>query len=87
MFRVTEDSLVDVYNWTGANTCFVWCGRDRVAMGGGKDGFAFILDNDFNTASTYESATFGNPKLAEISPKTLSVQVVDVECWSFVYFK
>ena len=76
---------VDTFKWTGRDNCFMWSGEEKIAMGGGKDGFAFILDKDFSTGETCESETFGNPKLVRNHTGS-SFRIMDVECWGFKYF-
>ena len=52
------------FRWQGAND-FVAIGRASfLAMGGGADGFAFRLDENFETGTSARSATFGNAVLS-----------------------
>jgi hypothetical protein len=51
-------------------------------MGGGGEGFAFVLDADFYSGGTYRSETFGNPILA--AEETFRVR--NVEVWGFEAF-
>ena len=86
VFRAANiESDVEVYRWTGENTCFVWCTPDQIAMGGGQDGFAFILENNFSDAGSAESATFRNKKLFEIPSGSLTKRIKNVECWGFEF--
>jgi LysM repeat protein len=71
---------VTVYNWTGQNEYFIWSNEDKIAMGGGGGGFAFVLDQDFAAGSCAASATFGNPSLVK-TKRTFSI--VNFECWGF----
>eukprot|EP01035_Chromulina_nebulosa_P019679 gene19679-25597_t len=60
VFRLNEKDQIDVFNWTGSNNFFMWSTDDKIAMGGGGDGFAFVLDNNFISGETCSSATYGN---------------------------
>ena len=50
-------------------------------MGGGGDGFGFVLDSDFATGESYRCATYGNPILVE--KENGSFRIANAECWGF----
>ena len=65
----------------GANDFFVWSGQQQIAMGGGGEGFGFVLDSDFATGESFRSATYGNQILVEREHG--SFRIANVECWGF----
>lgn len=50
-------------------------------MGGGGDGFGFVLDSDFATGESFQSATYGNQIL--VDREHGSFRIANVECWGF----
>jgi len=72
---------VEVFPWSYENNFFMLSNKEQLAMGGGQDGFAFVLDADFITGSSHCSATFRNPPLA--TSNSDSFQVVNLEVWGF----
>ena len=74
-------SLLHDFVILGDNDFFVWSSENQIAMGGGKDGFAFVFDSDFATGESFCSATFGNPLL--VHKENGSFRVANVECWGF----
>lgn len=85
VFKVNRlDGQVSVYKWTGLNDLFMWSTEDRIAMGGGGDGFAFVLDNYFITGETCCSRTYNNPVLDSSTSKTSSsFRISNIEVWGF----
>ena len=69
------------YMIVGENDFFVWSSENQIAMGGGKDGFAFVFDSDFATGESFCSATYGNQLL--VDRENGSFRVSNVECWGF----
>lgn len=55
--------------------------NNEVAMGGGGDGFAFILDNDFRSGSSNISKTYGNPIPLVGNGETF--KIANLEVWGF----
>ena len=53
--------------------------HERVGMGGGGEGFAFVLDADFYRGGSYRSETFGTPRLTNSE----TFRVRNVEVWGF----
>lgn len=62
------------------NDFIMWSSATRIAMGGGGDGFGFVLDDDFLTGQSSQSLAFGNPPLTRNSG---SFRVSNVEVWGF----
>jgi TLD len=50
-------------------------------MGGGGDGFGFVLDSDFATGESFRCKTYGNPVL--VDKENGSFRIANVECWGF----
>lgn len=50
-------------------------------MGGGGDGFGFVLDSDFATGESFKCKTYGNPVL--VDKENGSFRIANVECWGF----
>ena len=71
--------MLRVYRWTQTNEFFMFSSHERVGMGGGGEGFAFVLDADFFSGGSYRSETFGNPRLT----KSETFRVRNVEVWGF----
>jgi len=62
----------------------MWSTATQLAMGGGGDGFGFVLDEDFLTGGSSSCATFANEPLT----RDKSVfRVVNVECWGLINSK
>lgn len=74
------DGAVEVFSWSGLNNFFMWSSEDKIAMGGGGDGFAFVLDRDFLTGDSNRCETFGNPLLVSTNR---SFRITNVEVWGF----
>jgi LysM repeat protein len=85
VFKLNKsDGAVSVYKWTGLNDLFMWSTEDRIAMGGGGDGFAFVLDNYFITGETCCSKTYNNPVLDSNADKSSSsFRISNLEIWGF----
>ncbi len=64
LFKIDKESntILD-YQWTSANNFFMYSTEHQIGMGGGGDGFGFILDTDFRSVSSKCCATYGNPCL------------------------
>jgi LysM repeat protein len=77
-----DDNKVVKYTWSQNNDFSMYSNHEKVGMGGGGEGFAFVLDSDFYSGGTYESATYGNKKLA----KHDTFLVKNVEIWGFDAF-
>ena len=78
------DSLISfTYLSVGSesNNFFVWSSCDQIAMGGGGDGFGFVLDSDFATGESFKCKTYGNPVL--VDKENGSFRIANVECWGF----
>lgn len=74
-----ESKQVEVFPWTYENNFFMLSNKEQLAMGGGQDGFAFVLDADFISGSSRSSATFRNPPLTAGD----SFRVLNLEVWGF----
>ena len=75
-----------IYKWAMMNEFFQWSDGDDVSMGGGGDGFAFVLSRDMNEGTSNCSATFENLPLAVHNYTHNSngpFTVRNVEVWSF----
>mmetsp|Transcript_26459 Transcript_26459/g.25333 ORF Transcript_26459/g.25333 Transcript_26459/m.25333 type:complete len:372 (-) Transcript_26459:49-1164(-) len=81
IFKFDSEDNIEHYPWSGANDFFVWSSHERIAMGGGGDGFAFVLDSDFRTGESYRCATYGNPVL--VDKEKGSFEIANVESWGF----
>ena len=79
MFSFGEEDSLNVYRWTQTNEFFMFSSHERVGMGGGGEGFAFVLDADFYRGGSYRSETFGNPRLTNSE----TFRVRNVEVWGF----
>ena len=69
------------FGWTEKNDYFMWCSSEKIAMGGGGEGFGFVLDSDFHTGGTSRSETFNNDPLS--SSENGVFKIVNVEVWGF----
>jgi hypothetical protein len=69
-----------IYSWTRINDYFMWSTTEQIGMGGGDNGFAFLLHDDLSRGETNESATYNNPQLCHSSS---SFRIVNVEIWGF----
>lgn len=76
----TVNDEVIIYPWTMENDFIMWSSAKRIAMGGGGDGFGFVLDDDFLTGQSNPSSAFGNPPLTSYRG---SFHVTNVEVWGF----
>lgn len=64
IFKIDKESnTIYSYQWTSANNFFMYSTEHQIGMGGGGDGFGFILDTDFRNVSSKCCATYGNPCL------------------------
>jgi len=65
-----DDTVVQVYPWTGSNRYFQYCNASNktLAMGGGGDNAAFgwFLQSEFTHGSTGRCETFNNDPLVTI---------------------
>lgn len=92
VFRICPDGKsgrLETFQWTGLNDFYMWSTDEKIAMGGGNEGFAFVLDSNFITGETCRSATYGNPVLIsteDASAKSISFTVSNVEVWGFQPF-
>jgi murein DD-endopeptidase MepM/ murein hydrolase activator NlpD len=82
LYRFDSEGEMNTYRWTGDNDFFILSNGKSLAMGGGGDGFGFVIDADFEAGETSSCKTFDNPKLA---PKSASghFKIQDIECWGF----
>ena len=76
-----DSDIVAVFPWTGLNDLFMWSNNENIAMGGGGEGFGFVLDCDFLTGSTTTCETFANPPLVNADGETFNIK--NVEVWGF----
>jgi len=81
LFKIDSDGKVINYPWSLQNEFFMYSSADQVAMGGGADGFGFIIDKDFITGSTHPCPTFQNPSLTD--EEGTSFKILNAECWGF----
>lgn len=81
LFKVDNNGTVINYPWSLQNDFFMYSSVDQVAMGGGADGFGFIIDKDFITGSTQPCPTFNNPSLTDEAGT--SFKILNAECWGF----
>ncbi|CAM9275287.1 unnamed protein product, partial [Heterosigma akashiwo] len=61
------------------NSHFQYSTDRSLAMGGGGEGFAFFIGDDFLQGTTAASETFGNGALAG----TPTFKVANIEAWGF----
>lgn len=64
----------------------MWSDEDQIAMGGGGDGFAFLLSKDFSYGTSAACETFNNEPLAVRNNKHHSNKpftIINVEVWCF----
>ena len=83
LFKVDNGKVIH-YPWTLQNDFFMYSSADQLAMGGGNDGFGFIIDKDFITGSTHPCTTFNNPSLT--NEEGTSFKILNAECWGFQSF-
>lgn len=81
VFRFEGEGIAK-YKWTQNNEFFMFSNHEKIGMGGGSDGFAFLLDADFYSGGSYRSDTFGNPVLTQRE----NFRVKNVEVWGFETF-
>lgn len=80
-YGLPEDHLpVSVFPWAGRNQCFMFADRDGFSMGGGPEGFAFWVGEDFLRGTSAPCPTF-NTKAPLASEAEFVVR--DLECWAF----
>jgi len=80
------EGSVCAYPWTTENDFFQWSDESQISMGGGGDGFAFLLSRDFNDGTSGSCATFGNQPLASLNVKNNAngpFCIRNIEVWSF----
>ena len=80
LFKFSNDALQH-FGWTECNEFFMRCAEDQIAMGGGGDGFGFVLDKDFITGGSCRCATFDNEPLTTSSTGTF--KIINVEIYGF----
>ena len=80
LFKFIEDAMQH-FGWTEANEFFMRCAEDQIAMGGGGDGFGFVLDRDFITGGSSRCATFNNDPLTSSISGTF--KIINVEIYGF----
>ena len=83
LFKVDNGKVIH-YPWTLQNDFFMYSSADQLAMGGGNDGFGFIIDKDFITGSTHPCTTYNNPSLT--NEEGTSFKILNAECWGFQSF-
>ena len=83
------ESELDVFPWTGENSCVQLCTHEKLAVGGGTPlnaredyevawGFGLAIDRDLLHGTTSHCATFGSPPLSHTSP----FEIVNLEVWT-----
>jgi hypothetical protein len=82
LYRFDSEGEMTTYRWTGANEFFILSTGRSLAMGGGGDGFGFVIDADFEGGETSACKTFDNPPLAARSPSG-HFKIQDIEVWGF----
>jgi hypothetical protein len=63
-----------------ANDLIMWSSATQIGMGGGGNGFGFVLDDDFLTGQSNFSSTYNNPPLTNALG---SFRIANVEVWGF----
>ena len=86
LFSVNEKSLenkLNVYRWTGENNYNQICNasQQRIAMGGGENGFGLCLEDNFARGSTEHCATYCNDPLVSGG----YFDIVELEVFGFTY--
>ncbi len=81
MFIAVDESRVEVFKWTYENEYFMWSNESQIAMGGGGDGFGFVIDPDFQFGETSPCCTFRNPHLTKTQNGRF--RIMNVEVWGF----
>ena len=81
LFKFTDCGAMQYYKWTEENDFFMRCSSDQIAMGGGGDGFGFVLDKDFLTGGSSKCLTFNNDPLTSDAQGVFNI--VNVEVFGF----
>ena len=77
-YEVGDGDCFQQYSWSEKNEFFMWSTSNQLAMGGGGDGFGFVLDEDFLTGGSSSCETFSNEIL---TPSGSTFRIVNVEVW------
>lgn len=80
LFKFIDDAMQH-FGWTELNEFFMRCAEDQIAMGGGGDGFGFVLDRDFITGGSSRCDTFNNEPLTKSTSGTF--KIINVEIYGF----
>lgn len=84
LFKIDKESnTIADYQWTSMNNFFMYSTEHQIGMGGGADGFGFIVDTDFRNISSKSCATYGNPCLLSTEEPIL---VKNVEAFGFASY-
>jgi hypothetical protein len=77
---------LSAYTWTHMNNYFCFADLEKIAMGGGGQGFGFVIDADFRSVGSSSCVTFGNDKSLDIANEsgTPTSRIANVELWAFV---
>lgn len=80
-----DHGAVAVHRWTTRNNYFCFADNDKIAMGGGGEGFGFVIDADFRTCASSACETYGNAKSLDTANSTgTPSRIANVELWAFV---
>jgi len=87
---LVNDSLVDVFPYTGANDMCQLFANDKIACGGGikggaGDGFGLLLEGDMLRGSSDPCQTYDNPPLCG-DDGGRCFEVANIEVWSLTPF-
>ena len=78
LFSTASGKFID-YQWSMANSMFMFSNEESLAMGGGG-GFGLYVNSDMSTGCSKSCSTFNNAPLASDE----EFDVVSVEIWGFV---
>ena len=81
LFKFATNDAIQHFGWTEANEFFMRCAEDQIAMGGGGDGFGFVLGRDFITGGSCRCETFNNEPLTNSISGTF--KIINVEIYGF----
>jgi len=73
----------EIYKSAGVNTYYLCCDSSYFTFGGGGDGEAIRIDDNFATGSTYASETFGNIALTD-ERKDNQFKIAEFEVYALV---
>ena len=83
---IEAESILQVhtFRWTYANTLFCFASHEKLAMGGGGDGFGLVIDKDFSNVTSSACQTYGNTTSLDSHRQTgeEGSRILNLELWS-----